>query len=166
MLSLLRPGDVPDAQPKNKNHVGKNGQHATCSCITRNGKPQERRRCKIHQNPTPASNNYHVEGKKNGVRNMLVHNKKWQPHGSSTMQDSSKSNTCQQQLSRGRKKKRTARNMLVHNKKWQPHGSSTMQDSSKINKADPGSVEQGANALAFCFAKRQRGWEALRRTST
>jgi len=53
------------------------------------------------------------------------------------MQDSSKSNTCQQQASRGRKK--TTRNMLVQNKKWQPHGSSTMQDSSKINKADPGS---------------------------
>jgi hypothetical protein len=77
---------------------------------------------------------------------MLVHNQKWQTTGTSTMQDSSKSNTCQQQLSRGRKKKRTARNMLVHNKKWQPHGSSTMQDSSKINKADPGS---GRLALAL-----------------
>mmetsp|Transcript_100417 Transcript_100417/g.161887 ORF Transcript_100417/g.161887 Transcript_100417/m.161887 type:complete len:240 (-) Transcript_100417:1485-2204(-) len=39
---------------------------------------------------------------------MLVHNQKWQTTGTSTMQDSSKSNTCQQQLSRGRKKKRSA----------------------------------------------------------
>ena len=64
MLSWLRPDDVLDAQPNNNNYVAKRRRHATCSCITRNGKPQERRRCKIHQNPTPASNNYHVEGKR------------------------------------------------------------------------------------------------------
>jgi len=63
---------------------------------------------------------------------MFVNNQKWKTKGTSTMQDSSKSNTCQQ---RGRKK--TTRNMLVQNKKLQPHGSSTMQDSSEINKADP-----------------------------
>jgi len=63
MLFWLRPDDVPDAQPKNNNHVKESRQHATCSCTTRNGKSIERRRCKFHQNPTPASNNHHVEGK-------------------------------------------------------------------------------------------------------
>jgi len=64
MLSWLRPDDVPDAQPKNNDHVKESRQHATCSCTTRNGKPMERRRCKIHQHATPASNKHHVEGKR------------------------------------------------------------------------------------------------------
>ena len=64
MLSWLRPDDVPDAQPKNNDHVKESRQHATCSCTTRNGKPMERRRCKIHQHATPASNKHHVAGKR------------------------------------------------------------------------------------------------------
>ena len=63
-LSWLRSDDVPDAHPNNNNQVAKSRQHATCSCITRNGKPQERRRCKIHQNLTPASNIHLVGGKR------------------------------------------------------------------------------------------------------